>query len=127
MQRLYSMFPRGAPGCGLIILRLAVVASLYFDAVSHSVFGSHPILFAALLGLSSLLALGLLTPAAAVVSAGVSVMSIVGSNAQDSPGPLLGVLISTVLMLLGPGDYSIDARIFGRRIVVQYPNGFEDP
>jgi uncharacterized membrane protein YphA (DoxX/SURF4 family) len=127
MQRLYSMFPRGAPGCGLIILRLTVVASLNFDAVSHSVFGSHPILLAALLGLSSLLALGLLTPAAAVVSAGVNVMSIIGSDGQDIPGPFLGVFISAVLIFLGPGAFSIDARIFGRRIVVEYADRFDDP
>jgi hypothetical protein len=34
---------------------------------------------------------------------------------------LLGPLDAAVLLLLGPGAYSVDARLFGRRVVVLQP------
>jgi uncharacterized membrane protein YphA (DoxX/SURF4 family) len=121
MQRLFSMFPGGLPGCGLVVLRLAVMGSLWLDATGHFVVPSAPVLRVALGGLSILLSLGLLTSLTTVLGAIPNLTVLASSVANGLETPLLHLAVSVVLVLLGPGAYSIDARLFGRRIVVEYP------
>jgi hypothetical protein len=68
--------------------------------------------------LLSLLFLGLLTP----IVCGVAVLSVLFdlSQVRNMNGIEIGiVLLSTAsYACLGPGAYSIDARLFGRRILV---------
>jgi uncharacterized membrane protein YphA (DoxX/SURF4 family) len=120
MQRLYSMFPGGAPGCGLMVLRLMVAVSVYVDGSCQFAMPSRAIPIVAVFGLSFLLALGLLTPVAAVVCAVTRLMQAVASAAGVG-ATLFSLLLLVVVMLLGPGAYSIDAMLFGRRLVVPRP------
>jgi len=66
---------------------------------------------------------GVLTPAAGLLAAGLSVAHQVALDAPerglDSTAALalLAVMALTVA-LLGPGAYSVDARLFGRREIV---------
>jgi hypothetical protein len=111
------MFPAGAPGCGMLILRIGVAASLHLDASGH--FAVHPnmAVFIALAALSGSLAVGLLTPLVSILAGAAEVaMLLTGPNAVVAL--LLGPLDVLVLLLLGPGAYSLDARLFGRRVVV---------
>jgi hypothetical protein len=126
MQRLFSMFPSGRPGCGLVVLRVAVMGSVWLDATGHFAVPSALALRVALGGVSVLLFLGLLTPLASALSAVPKLTVLASSVANGLEAPLLGVLTSAVLVLLGPGAYSLDARLFGRRIVVEYPTRFDD-
>lgn len=112
------MFPAGAPGWGMLILRMGVAASLHIDPSGH--FAVHPntVVLVALVALSGSLAVGFLTPLVSL-SAGVVEVALPLTGAGSVVFVyLLGPLNAVVLLLLGPGAYSLDARLFGRRVVV---------
>jgi hypothetical protein len=67
------------------------------------------------------LALGLLTPLIALLAGIVEVALLVTGASSVVVAVLLGPLDAAVLLLLGPGAYSLDARLFGRRVVVLQP------
>lgn len=106
------MFPGGAPGAALLVLRGCIacaLAGLVFPT------GWKHLAFLALLGL---LCLGLLTPvvcALVVLSVLLELTHLRGANAIQ-----LGVVLvaTSAYAFLGPGAYSIDARLFGRRVIV---------
>ena len=104
----------------MLILRIGVAASLHIAPSGH--FAVHPNLpvFVALATLSAALAAGLLTPFVSILAGLVEVATLfAGANAVAAV--LLGPLDALVLLLLGPGAYSLDARLFGRRVVVLQP------
>lgn len=126
MQRLFSTFARGAPGAGLLLLRIVGGAS----AITHSVADlgsgvsvkSAPDILA--LAAGALLALGVWTPVCGAVLAALEVGAILSAHPDgfsgilSGPGLLPGT-IGAALALLGPGAWSIDAWRFGwRRIDV---------
>ena len=112
------MFPAGAPGYGLLLLRVIVAVSLHIGGSGH--LEQHPNVFAftALLLLSTLLAVGLLTPVAALCGAAIRLTLMITSGSGICFASLIGPLSALVLMLLGPGALSIDARLFGRKVLV---------
>ncbi|WP_043390101.1 hypothetical protein [Archangium violaceum] len=61
MQRLFSMFPEGGPGAGLLLLRLSVALSLLLHP------SGGPLVHAALALTALGLCLGVLTPLLAIV------------------------------------------------------------
>src|SRR6267142_4806157 len=104
------MFPAGAPGFGMLILRLGVAGSLHIDPSGH--FAVHPNIpiFVALATLSGSLALGLLTPLVSLLAGIVEVVVLLMGPTNVIVAVLLGPLDAVVLLLLGPGAYSLDAR-----------------
>ena len=112
------MFPGGAPGCGMLILRVAVAASLHIGPSGHFVVHPNMPAFIALAALSGSLALGLLTPLVSLLAGIVAAAVALTDATSVATAALLGPLYAVVLMLLGPGAYSLDARLFGRRVVV---------
>ncbi len=113
MQRLFSSFPTGGPGLGLLVLRIAAGALLVlhsrpaFDGDLQSIIvGSVAVISAVLL------AAGFLTPFAGIAGA---VAAVIIGDVRLS-GCL--VAIGAAVVLLGPGGYSVDSRLFGRREIV---------
>ena len=119
MQRLFSTFPSGAPGIGLLLLRVAVGVAL----VGHGVqllgrgAGSTGVGVAVIGGVFIVVGLafltGALTPAAAGLGATLVASLVLGP--APAPAPVLLLVMVAALGLLGPGAYSVDARLFGRR------------
>jgi uncharacterized membrane protein YphA (DoxX/SURF4 family) len=86
---------------------------------------------AGLLGLASgaLLWIGFLTPLAGVVvgleaaGIGLSLLPACSRTLFDSyPSVVFGVAILVAIIVLGPGAYSVDARLFGRREIIIPPS-----
>jgi hypothetical protein len=106
------MFPTGAPGVALLVLRNCIAFQL-----AGSVFpvGWHHVLFVVLL---SMLCIGLLTPAICGLAVLAIAIQFVDSRDIRNANLALVVLSTLSLAFLGPGAFSVDARIFARRIVV---------
>lgn len=115
VQRLFSMFPDGGPGAGLLLLRLAVALSLLSDATDGTL--EH-----ALLGLPVLaLCLGILTPVFAAGCCLLKLHSLLITGGASLPEAAISLLAAGALVLLGPGAHSLDARLFGRRVITLPP------
>ena len=75
-------------------------------------------LFAGAVLMAALLVVGLVTPyVSALVCMAAAVNLALGSNAVIA-SHILPICEAAALALLGPGAYSVDARLFGRRVVV---------
>jgi putative oxidoreductase len=122
MQRLFSTFPNGWPGFGLLLLRLGVgIALISLGAAGFP--GTLPDTIAVIRNIIEaaaglFLLAGLWTP---VVGGLVCLDELWIAFAVDQSSQnmlwihvFLAVLIAGVAML-GPGAWSIDARLFGRK------------
>ena len=113
MQRLFSTFPDGWPGAGLAFLR--VVGAI--AALQHGVAGLLTVLVIPQLvaaGAAGLLLLGLWTPYVGVLMA-VAEFSLALSHPGDPWIHILLGALGAALAMLGPGAWSVDARLFGRK------------
>ncbi len=111
------MFPRGGAGTGLFVLRVSAIASLH-TLVNMAGHWAVTVLISAL-GVGLLV--GLMTPAVSALSiASMLVLFILGDRVPDLASVTL-LLQSIALILLGPGAYSMDARMYARRIIAVAP------
>jgi hypothetical protein len=125
MQRLFSMFPQGAPGFALLLLRISVAMIFLTSIADQSLVSSVPLVCAGVLLISGSLSIGFLTPYLSVVSF-VSGVAILLLNPHTYSVVQVGLLFNAAaLALLGPGAYSVDARLFGLRVTVLRPG--KDP
>jgi hypothetical protein len=118
MQRLFSMFPDGLAGVALLILRVCAGGSLLLCAFTRDQFHSASW---AELGLGFLLVLigvGALTPIACAGSVVIESIYALHSHGTDRLHAILALLVTLALGFLGPGALSIDAKLFGRRLIV---------
>jgi hypothetical protein len=116
MQRLFSTFPNGWPGTGLLLLRLTAGLSLVVGELSRlSEFSESTILAlrVARLSVGLLLTIGLWTPAAGVAQA--IVVMWIGIGERSNALQFITASIGLSLAMLGPGAWSLDARLFGRK------------
>jgi hypothetical protein len=112
------MVPAGAPGLALVVLRLVTIAWLHLDAVAQFAFSPRVPALIPLEVLSVALLVGVFTPYVACVAGVVKAIDLIVGGAF--PGFLGGIAFAhfVILLLLGPGAYSVDARLFGRRVTV---------
>ena len=117
MQRLFSMFPTGMAGAALFALRVSAAATLLVDGTAHwALVTSFWILFAFALP-AAFLCLGLLTPYFSFLSCLLQLSVPFIASSHDAFHLGISILNSGIVAVLGPGAYSIDARLFGRRLV----------
>lgn len=118
MQRLLSLFPHGHAGIGLILLRLAVGTGLaLLDPVALLWAQAGTAHFVAGVMVLALLA-GLLTRWMAMICCFAAIAELYDLELTMAMlPPLMFGLCAAALTLLGPGAYSMDAMLFGRRVV----------
>jgi len=119
VQRLFSMFPPGPPGIGLFLLRLSIVIALLLDGYGYRQPGW---IHAAAILLSIALFAGYMTPIAAAL--GLLFHGLIWLTSGSGSVAIVSIvsLDISALALLGPGAYSVDASLFGRRVVVLPPS-----
>jgi len=116
------MFPPGAPGVGLLLLRISVAATFVLSVTQSTRVSAVHVLFVGALLISISLAIGFLTPYLSFVTCALALLNVYGPDWRtDSLTLNCLVLNPLALALLGPGAYSLDARLFGRRVVVVPP------
>lgn len=115
MRRRFSNFAHGAPGIGLLLLRLTVATM----AISHDVmvFATSPSLAVLafhvfLTVLAVMLLAGLWTP---IVAALMAISTFVEAASHDFTWLQCAsvALLCVAVALIGPGAWSIDARLYG--------------
>jgi uncharacterized membrane protein YphA (DoxX/SURF4 family) len=115
------MFPAGTAGAALFILRVSIAVSLLVDGTAHWAL-TNSFWAAALFVLpAGLLCLGFLTPYCAGAGLILQLIILAAFHGPDTLHLSLSMVNCGVLAVLGPGAYSIDARLFGRRIVSVLP------
>lgn len=130
LQRLFSAFPGGLPGGGLLLLRATVgiiglVQGALFLVDHTGVALENWIAGLALAGSGALLIVGFLTPVAGAImgltalAAGATFLRPAGTNLVGEPlSIVLVAVIAIAVALLGPGAFSLDRHLFGRREII---------
>lgn len=121
VQKLFSMFPAGPPGVALLLLRLCVAALLFIDQAGRLSWPAPVWLAIATVLAAAALVAGFLTPIFALVCGLLELMALSSLGQLGAPLLILGLSLALAAALLGPGAYSIDALMFGRRMVVLPP------
>jgi putative oxidoreductase len=115
LQRLFSTFANGWPGRGLLLLRVALFTYLIYDLTAIPV-GVRAQDVPRILGAGAgvLVLLGLWTPVSAAAVAALEIWVTVASGSEFWL-PVMVATIAAGLAMLGPGAWSLDARLFGRK------------
>jgi uncharacterized membrane protein YphA (DoxX/SURF4 family) len=129
LQKLFSTFPEGWPGAGLLLMRLTVAIGVIVQSIRTFIeWHTQPLNWA--IGLLEVLVgtallIGFLTPIAGAFASlgnlaiGFSGFLPSGENPHDrAVAAIYLVVMSIAITLLGPGAFSLDALLFGRREII---------
>jgi putative oxidoreductase len=119
MQRLFSTFPNSWPGLGLLILRLAAGLSLaaIADAVGDLADTASLVARCVVGGIAILICIGLWTPLAAVAGSAIQIL-VISLGHRFELSLVTSAAVGLSLAMLGPGAWSFDARLFGRKRII---------
>ena len=126
MMKSLSRYPDGAAGIALVLLRLACawIAFLVIARVPFPQFSPDAsIVVSAALALALALALGFGTRIVAFVLAAAAIATAFMTGSDSALTMIARACGCAALGLLGPGAYSIDANLFGRRVIRLEPRG----
>ena len=124
---MFPTFPGGWPGVGLLLLRVAVVVTVLAQCIAYAVDWRHLGFVTAAVGFLAIassvsLLIGYLTPFSAVLVALTSLGTALAWFPPPNPNlfdtklaTALVTVIAVAIACLGPGAFSLDARLFGRR------------
>jgi uncharacterized membrane protein YphA (DoxX/SURF4 family) len=126
VQRFFSSFPDGRFGAGLLLLR-AIASLVGISLVVARLIGPSPATLDMMSGTVSIVSslgvlVGFFTPASATILAVTVAWFWFPVHADvlrlGVPAALMTIAIAVAISLLGPGAFSIDARLFGPREIV---------
>ncbi len=128
LQRIFSTFPSGRPGTGLLLLRAVLGVTLFGQGTEyllkwHDLTSLIGVVALVLIVISAFLLVGYLTPLASALAGLASLSSTLISVPASSllatkPTVAFATAIAAAVVFLGPGAFSLDARLFGRREIV---------
>jgi uncharacterized membrane protein YphA (DoxX/SURF4 family) len=114
------MFPQGGPGVALLLLRISVVAFLIIVATNYN--GPYyRLVLAAIFLISTSLLIGFLTPFLCAVVVAFVLGNMLINRQTSSLICVIAIANAVALGLLGPGAYSLDSKLFGRRVTILRP------
>lgn len=108
------MFPAGGAGLGLALLRCSLAVALADIALPEPLLTSQTWWLPALVVICGALLLGILTPVFGFAAAAVAMTALIVDAGSCWLQGLQVLLMASALLLIGPGAYSLDARIYGR-------------
>lgn len=101
----------------LLLLRISVAAFLFMIAINYDVSSHRPFAAIVLMILMSLL-IGFLTPLLCAIAAALVVANMIINPQTSIVVCIIAIANVIALGLLGPGAYSLDSKLFGRRVTV---------
>ena len=112
------MFPAGAPGFGLLILRLCITGMLLRAAMlkPRAQLPLWASAFVMVLAIS--LSSGAFTHLGCITSVLAHMAMQLCGIEQDRAEFAFCAFVTSALFLLGPGAYSVDCLLFGRRLIL---------
>ena len=140
VHKHYSTFPDGWHGFGLLLLRISLGGTLLAQGLAYlleekSLISGYGALCMLVVCTGASLIIGLLTPAVSTVAflTGLGVtflwLPAPGWNLfHGNPLSFNTIVIALAIMFLGPGAYSVDSRVFGRRkVIIPRPSQPQEP
>jgi putative oxidoreductase len=127
VQRLFSTFPDGWPGVGLLVLRIATGCVAVAQGWMHLAQATNPTFATWAIGglpiaSGAAVLIGFLTPCTGLLLCATIPLFWFPVRSEalffDRTAAVLIMADAAALALLGPGAFSIDARLFGRREIL---------
>jgi uncharacterized membrane protein YphA (DoxX/SURF4 family) len=117
LQRLFSTFASGWPGVGLLLQRiLTAILLVRFGIIGLTGASYSPSMIPQVIGACAgmLLLVGLWTPFTGTLIAVIELW-IAMTHVSDPWIPIVLATFGATAAMIGPGAWSIDARLFGRK------------
>ena len=111
------MFPEGRAGVALGVLRCIVAATVFVESGACRPTGATQIVQAIAAIAALCLLPGFLTPYAAALCCLLDLTLLLTAHAPNGFELSTSALTAAVASVLGPGAYSVDARLFGRKLI----------
>jgi len=112
------MYRSGRAGVALVIIRLCLLGTLLLHLCRYGPIMSWGWTVPAILLIAAAFALGGATWLACVLFCAAEFGYKLTARGFDDGVLLMSLAIGVALAMLGPGAYSLDARLFGRRVIV---------
>jgi uncharacterized membrane protein YphA (DoxX/SURF4 family) len=90
---------------------------LFEIAFPQGTLAAHTWELVALSTLAALLCAGLFTPVASAISGVIELVALRDLTGINLAHQIFAILVTLSVWILGPGAFSLDARIFGRRVI----------
>jgi putative oxidoreductase len=117
LQRLFATFPEGWPGTGLLLVRAVAAIPIVIQGIAGLLTAhqnTQAILELVAACPAVLLLVGLWTPVTGVLMA-VAELCLVLSHVSDPWMHVRLGALGAALAMLGPGAWSVDSHLFGRK------------
>jgi hypothetical protein len=118
------MFRSGRTGVALVIIRLCLLSTLLLHLYRYGPIMSWGWTVPAILLIAVALAVGGATRIACALSCAAEIGFKLTARGFEGGVLMLSVPVGIALAMLGPGAYSLDARIFGRRVITFSRGGY---
>jgi hypothetical protein len=118
------MFPQGGPGVGLLLLRIAAAGMFALNLMHPFNFSSSALrwfLVSFIFLISLGLLLGFLTAIITIIACVAAIANLVTADQPFDVVYIIRLLTWAALFFLGPGAYSVDAKLFGLQVTVVPP------